>query len=178
MPLGVAEATKRSRPHASVTLALVSRRILVVEDSASTRSLVRAILEVPTFSAAVGPVEVTDAQSGFDAMRLLPRTRYDLIITDINMPDVNGLELIHFIRRSEQYRSTPLVIISTQTTERDVERAKKLGADAYVPKPFTAESLLRVCEELLGAEKNSAVSVSGDARQDERLSAPPSGPGR
>jgi two-component system chemotaxis response regulator CheY len=119
------------------------RRILVVEDSASTRSLVRAILEEDA------SFEVTEAQSGFDAMRLLPRSKYDLIITDINMPDVNGLELIHFIRRSEQYRNTPLVIISTQATERDVERGKKLGADAYVPKPFTPESLRGACEKLL-----------------------------
>ncbi|MFO0740364.1 MAG: response regulator [Labilithrix sp.] len=121
------------------------RRILVVEDSASTRSLVRAILEEDA------SFEVTEAQSGFDAMRLLPRSKYDLIITDINMPDVNGLELIHFIRRSEQYRSTPLVIISTQATERDVERGKKLGADAYVPKPFTPELLRGACVKLLGA---------------------------
>ncbi len=126
------------------------RRILVVEDSASTRSLVRAILEDPAFSGAVGPVEITEAQSGFDAMRLLPRARYDLIITDINMPDVNGLELIHFIRKSSQYRTTPLLIISTQATERDVERGKKLGADAYVPKPFSPEVLRGTCEKLLG----------------------------
>jgi two-component system, chemotaxis family, chemotaxis protein CheY len=125
------------------------RRILVVEDSASTRSLVRAILEDPLFAADVGPVEVTEAQSGFDAMRWLPRTKFDLILTDINMPDVNGLELIHFIRRSEQYRSTPLVIISTQATERDVERGKKLGADAYVPKPFTPEALREACARVL-----------------------------
>src|SRR5216117_1463468 len=97
----------------------------------------------------MGALEVTEAQSGFDAMRLLPRTRFDLIITDINMPDVNGLELIHFIRKSEQYRSTPLVIISTQATERDVERGKKLGADAYVAKPFSADALRSVCQELL-----------------------------
>jgi two-component system chemotaxis response regulator CheY len=122
------------------------RRILVVEDSASTRSLVRTILEEDA------SYEVTEAQSGFDAMRLLPRSKYDLIITDINMPDVNGLELIHFIRRSEQYRSTPLVIISTQATERDVERGKKLGADAYVPKPFTPELLRGACEKLLGSQ--------------------------
>jgi two-component system chemotaxis response regulator CheY len=125
------------------------RRILVVEDSASTRSLVRAILEDPSFSAAVGPVEITEAQSGFDAMRLLPRARYDLVITDINMPDVNGLELIHFIRKSEQYRRTPLLIISTQATERDVERGRQLGADAYVPKPFTPEHLRATCTKLL-----------------------------
>jgi two-component system chemotaxis response regulator CheY len=132
------------------------RRILVVEDSASTRSLVRAILEDPAFSAAVGPVEVIEAQSGFDAMRLLPRQRYDLIITDINMPDVNGLELIHFIRRSDQYRKTPLVIISTQATERDVERGKKLGADAYVPKPFSPEDLRGACEKLLSSREPPA----------------------
>jgi two-component system, chemotaxis family, chemotaxis protein CheY len=132
------------------------RRILVVEDSSSTRSLVRAILEDPAFSAAVGDIEITEAQSGFDAMRLLPRTHYDLIITDINMPDVNGLELIHFIRRSEQYRKTPLVIISTQATERDVERGRKLGADAYVPKPFAPEALRSACARLLTAPGSGA----------------------
>jgi two-component system chemotaxis response regulator CheY len=127
------------------------RRILVVEDSASTRSFVRAILEDPASAAAMGALEVTEAQSGFDAMRLLPRARYDLIITDINMPDVNGLELIHFIRKSEHYRTTPLVIISTQATERDVERGKQLGADAYVPKPFSPEAMRATCMRLLGS---------------------------
>lgn len=125
------------------------RRILVVEDSASTRSLVRAILEDASFAKSVGPVEVTEAESGFDAMRLLPRARYDLIVTDINMPDVNGLELIAFIRRSQTYRATPLLIISTQSTARDVERAMKLGANAYLPKPFTSEGVREVCERLL-----------------------------
>src|SRR3954471_11698224 len=131
------------------------RRILVVEDSVSTRSLVRAILEDPAFAAAVGPVELTEAESGFDAMRLLPRARYDLIITDINMPDVNGLELIMFIRKSEIYRSTPLVIISTQGTARDVDRALKLGANAFLPKPFAEAALRDLCEKLLLAPEGS-----------------------
>ncbi|MBX3216681.1 MAG: response regulator [Labilithrix sp.] len=155
------------------------RRILVVEDSASTRSLVRAILEDPAFAQAVGPVEVTEAQSGFDAMRLLPRARYDLIITDINMPDVNGLELIHFIRRSEQYRATPLVIISTQATERDVERARKLGANAYVPKPFTPASLRGACEKLLSSSGEGGAHASASpASSVEVPPAPSSGSGR
>jgi two-component system chemotaxis response regulator CheY len=134
------------------------RRILVVEDSASTRSFVRAVLEDPASAAAMGALEVTEAQSGFDAMRLLPRARYDLIITDINMPDVNGLELIHFIRKSEHYRTTPLVIISTQATPRDVERGKQLGADAYLPKPFSPEAMRETCARLLG----SATPRNGD----------------
>lgn len=116
------------------------------------RSFVRASLEDASAASAevpaLGPVEVIDARSGFDAMRLLPRTRYDLVITDINMPDVNGLELIRFMRKSAAYRTTPLLIISTQATPRDVERGKQLGADAYLGKPFTPEDLRGTCARL------------------------------
>jgi two-component system chemotaxis response regulator CheY len=125
------------------------RRILVVEDSASTRALVRAVLEDPAFSDSVEGVEVSEASCGFDAMRMLPRNRYDLIVTDLNMADINGLELIHFIRKSEHYRETPLVIISTQNTKADVDRGLALGANAYVPKPFTPEQLRETCARLL-----------------------------
>lgn len=125
------------------------RRVLVVEDSGSARALVRAILEDASFSDAFGGCEVTEAASGFDAMRLLPRGRYDLIVTDINMADINGLELIHFIRKSEHHRGTPLVIISTLAAERDVERGLALGANAYIPKPFSPEQLRTVCAKLL-----------------------------
>jgi two-component system, chemotaxis family, chemotaxis protein CheY len=117
------------------------RRVLVVEDSASARAFVRASLEDEAFSSTVGGCEVVEASSGFEAMRLLPRVSYDLIITDINMGDINGLELIHFIRKSEHHRTTPLVIISTQNTERDIERGLALGANAYLPKPFTVAEL-------------------------------------
>jgi two-component system chemotaxis response regulator CheY len=129
------------------------KKILVVEDSAAARALVRAILEDPAFSGTLGGCDVVEASCGFDAMRLLPRDRYDLIITDINMADINGLELIHFIRKSEHHRATPLAIISTQASERDVERGLALGANAYVPKPFTAEKLRDVCGALLRAPK-------------------------
>jgi len=125
-------------------------KVLVVEDSASARAFVRAILEEAEFALALGGCQVTEATSGFDAMRLLPRGPYDLIITDINMADINGLELIHFIRKSEHHRSTPLVIISTLAAQRDVDRGLALGANAYLPKPFTAEQLRATCVRLLG----------------------------
>jgi two-component system chemotaxis response regulator CheY len=119
------------------------RRVLVVEDSASTRALVRAIVEDEAFGVASGgePFEVVEASSGFDAMRLLPRGAFAVIVTDINMGDINGLELISFIRKSERHRDTPLVIISTQSTERDIERGLALGANAFVAKPFTSAAL-------------------------------------
>ena len=127
------------------------RKVLVVEDSASMRAFVRGALEDPAFSEPLGGVDVAEATSGFDAMRLLPRGPYDLIITDINMADINGLELIHFIRKSEHHRTTPLVIISTQASERDVDRGLALGANAYLAKPFSVEQLRETCTRLLDA---------------------------
>ena len=135
------------------------QKILVVEDSASTRALARAILEDADFAQVYGGVSVTEATSGFDAMRLLPRGKFQLIITDINMPDINGLELIQFIRRSEHLKATPLIIISTQSTERDVERGLSLGANAFVPKPFTKDSLQVACARFLGPSATGGASV-------------------
>ena len=114
-------------------------RILVVEDSASMRSFVRNALELDARSAA--GVDVVEASSGFEALRLLPRGPYDLVITDINMPDINGLELISFIRRSESHKLTPVLIISTQSSERDRTRGLSLGANGYLIKPFSQETL-------------------------------------
>ncbi|MGH7282030.1 MAG: response regulator [Polyangiaceae bacterium] len=124
------------------------RKVLVVDDSASTRALVRAILEDASFADGVGGCEVVEATSGFDAMRLLPRGPYDLIVTDINMVDINGLELIKFVRGSEHHKKTPLVIISTLAAQKDVERGLALGANAYLTKPFKPEELCDACVKL------------------------------
>jgi two-component system chemotaxis response regulator CheY len=125
------------------------RRILVVEDSGTTRAFVRASLEEAAFAEKHGGVEVAEATCGFDAMRMLPRGKFDLIVTDLNMTDINGLELIHFIRRSEHHRDVPLVIISTQTAKADIDRGLALGANAYVPKPFSPEQLRATVDKLL-----------------------------
>lgn len=118
-------------------------RILIVEDSSAMRAFVRATLEEG------GQAEVQEAQSGFEALRLLPRQRYDLVIVDVNMPDINGLELVAFMRRSEEHRSTPLLIISTEASARDRERGLSLGANAYLSKPFQPEELRAAVAQLL-----------------------------
>jgi two-component system chemotaxis response regulator CheY len=119
-------------------------RALVVEDSAAMRSFVTAALE------AGGRFDVTEVPSGFEALRTLPRGQFDLIVTDINMPDINGLELVRYVRDSERHKKTPLVIISTDNRTADRERGMKLGADAYVVKPFTPEELLSVVRRVTG----------------------------
>ena len=122
------------------------RRILVVEDSASTRSFIRSALE------SSGTLcDIAEASSGFDALRLLPRGPYDLVITDINMPDINGLELVQFIRKSDRHRSTALIIISTQSSEKDRTRGLSLGADEYLPKPLSTDVLISAVDRLLSS---------------------------
>jgi two-component system chemotaxis response regulator CheY len=118
--------------------------ILIVEDSSTMRSLLGSSLEELE-----GPVKLVDVASGFEALRALPRQSFDLIVTDINMPDINGLELVSFVKRNPAYHEIPLVIVSTEGSERDRDKGLELGADAYVVKPFDPEALREVARSLL-----------------------------
>jgi len=122
--------------------------ILVVEDSATMRSLIRATLEDLDV-----PVKIAEAASGFEALRVLPREPFDLIVTDINMPDINGLELVSFVKKNESYASIPLVIISTEGSERDRDKGLGLGADAYLVKPFEPDDLREIASDLLSGTR-------------------------
>ena len=122
------------------------RRILVVEDSGAMRALIGAALE-----GLEEKLEIDEAESGIAALRMLPLHVYDLIVTDINMPDINGLELVSFVKRDPRYRNTPLVIVSTEGSERDREKGLALGADAYLVKPFEPEHLRGLARDLLQA---------------------------
>lgn len=125
------------------------QHILIVEDSPTMRALLCSALEGLDTA-----VKVTEAQSGFEALRCLPRESFDLIVTDINMPDINGLELVSFVKNNDAYRSIPLVIVSTEGSERDREKGVGLGADAYLVKPFEPEALQEIVSNLL--ERNSS----------------------
>lgn len=119
--------------------------VLVVEDSAAMRSFIASTLEE------IDGVTVTEAESGFEALKELPRRNYHVIITDINMPDINGLELIRFIRENDRHKETPLIIVSTESSQRDRERGLALGANAYLVKPFSPSALKEMVESYLKA---------------------------
>jgi two-component system chemotaxis response regulator CheY len=114
----------------------VAVRVLLVEDSATMRSFVADTLEE------AGIVDVTTAPSGFAALQALPGGHFDLVISDINMPDINGLELIRFIRGSRAHARVPLLVISTGGRDKDRERCLALGASGYLVKPFAPAALL------------------------------------
>lgn len=122
----------------------MAKKILIAEDSPSMRSLI-----VSTISA-LGDYEVVEAANGFEALRVLPREKVDLVITDINMPDINGLELVNFIKQNPNYQNTPLIIISTEGSDRDREKGLALGVDAYLVKPFSPEALQDLIRNYLG----------------------------
>jgi two-component system chemotaxis response regulator CheY len=138
-------------------------RILVVEDSPAMRTYVRGTLEAAAELA--DALDIVDAGSGFDALRLLPRNTYDLVITDINMPDINGLELIRFVRQSSHLASVGVLVISTQSSDRDRARSLSLGADEFLGKPFTPEQLVDAVTACLGkrAVRKSGTSQVGAA---------------
>jgi two-component system, chemotaxis family, chemotaxis protein CheY len=110
-------------------------KVLIVEDSKVSREHIAATVE------AVDGVEAVTTASGFEALKLLPRHRFDLIITDINMPDINGLELINFVKKNPNYRDVPLIIVTTEGREQDRTRGLALGAAGYLVKPFQPEDL-------------------------------------
>ena len=142
-----ASRTKDFRPRKTAgkgeRLKPMAYSVLIVEDSKAMRGLIRATVEqMPGFS-------TFEAASGFDALKVLPARKYDLIITDINMPDINGLELISFVKGHPQYKEIPLIIVSTERSDEDRERGLSLGASGYIVKPFKGNELQELVRKVL-----------------------------
>ena len=123
-------------------------KILVVEDSPTTRAMIISAIEE-----VAGGLEIFESKNGFEALKLLPQHSFDLIITDINMPDINGLELVSFVKRNQAYRHIPLIIITTEGSERDREKGLSLGANEYLVKPFNPEMLQNVVKKYIKIKK-------------------------
>jgi len=122
------------------------KNVLIVEDSKAIRSMIRVSLEE------AGGFYATEAGNGFEALKTLPTRSFDLIITDINMPDINGLELIGYVKSNPSYQKIPLIIVSTEKTEEDKKRGMALGAAGYVVKPFRKDELMAMVEKVLKTE--------------------------
>ena len=123
------------------------KHVLIVEDSKAIRSMIRVALEE------AGGFIVAEAGNGFEALKALPTQPLDLIITDINMPDINGLELIGYVKSNPAYSTIPLIIVSTEKSEEDKKRGLSLGASGYVVKPFKKEDLMSAVGKALEGEE-------------------------
>ncbi len=116
---------------------------LIVDDSSAVRAFVRAALEDADFA------RVQEAETGFEALQLLASNTFEVVIVDINMPDINGLELLAFMNKSPRQQGAIKILISTRADGRDAKRGATLGADAFLAKPFEVDDLRKLIQALV-----------------------------
>ena len=119
---------------------------LVVEDSPMMRQLLVFALS------RVKQLRVTQADDGVDGLKKLATGKFDIILTDINMPIMDGLKLVKRVRMDPVHKDVPIIIITTESAEEDRQRALSLGANAYITKPIQAPQVIAKVRELLGLE--------------------------
>jgi two-component system, chemotaxis family, sensor histidine kinase and response regulator WspE len=132
--------------HASVARPAVRKRVLVVDDSLTVRELERKMIEGAGYAVDV-------AVDGMDAWNAIRAGRYDLVVTDVDMPRLDGIELVSLIKRDAELRHTPVMIVSYKDRDEDRRRGLDAGADYYLTKSsFYDETLLRAVDDFIGGD--------------------------
>lgn len=111
--------------------------VLIVDDSAAIRKILRRVL----IQAEVPLGDVYEAGDGIEALECLRNNTVGLIFSDINMPNMDGIQMLREIKANDRWKSIPVVMISTEGSEAKVMEAVSLGANGYVRKPFTADQI-------------------------------------
>lgn len=125
----------------------MSYRVLIVDDSPAMRSFIRRVIQISGFDCDL----CLEAANGEEALRVLDAEWVDVILTDINMPTMNGEQFVRRLEADESLRAIPVLVVSTDSTGHRVQQMLALGAKGYLPKPFTPEALREQLECLLGA---------------------------
>lgn len=115
----------------------MSKKIITVDDSKTMRKMVRFTLEE-------GGYEVFEAEDGVEALKELTAQKADVIITDLNMPNMNGFELVTELRAMPEYKFTPIIVLTTEFEDDKKQQGRAAGATGWIVKPFNAEKLLEV----------------------------------
>ena len=121
-----------------------TKNLLIVDDSRMVRKIISVSLKGEQ------QFKLYEAASGLEALDKLLETEIDLIFTDINMPNMDGLELIKRCKEDEMFQNIPIIVISTEDGVEDRERAMELGAAGFVSKPLDKQSILEITNSMLG----------------------------
>ncbi len=124
----------------------MAKKILVVEDSETIRRFISMSLKLAGF-------DVVTAVDGMDAMEKIPLHEFDLVITDLNMPNVDGYALIKSLRENPFYKELPIIILSSLGKDEDIKKGFEVGANSYLIKPFNAKRLQYEVSKYLGTGK-------------------------
>ena len=120
-------------------------KILIVDDSPTIRKMVRASLKD------LSSAEFIEAATGLEAIEQLAVSRVQVIVLDLNMPDMHGIDVLKFVRRSAQYRRIPILVLTTRGDEVSRQSAELAGATTYMTKPFAPQALAGAVQDLLDA---------------------------
>jgi two-component system, chemotaxis family, chemotaxis protein CheY len=118
-------------------------KVLVVEDSPTMRQLIVFALK------RLRGLSIVEANDGVDGLKKIAAEKFDLILTDINMPIMDGLKLVSLVRNDPNHRAIPIVVITTEGASEDRERALALGANDYITKPIQTNKIIEVSRRLL-----------------------------
>jgi two-component system chemotaxis response regulator CheY len=131
--------------------------ILIVDDSFPMRAVIKKVIKASGFD--IG--EFFEAGNGKEALQVLDEHWLDLVLTDYNMPDMNGLELLKIMKHTDTLADIPVVIVTTDGSARRVEEFLAQGAAAYIKKPFTPEQIKKNLNSLLGEPEHGQASNDG-----------------
>ena len=120
-----------------------SYNVLIVEDSPTMRQLIAFALK------RIRGIKIVEANDGVDGLKKLSSDKFDLILSDINMPIMDGLKLVSLVRRDPNFKDVPIVIITTEGASEDRERALALGANEYITKPIQTMKILETVKKLM-----------------------------
>jgi two-component system, chemotaxis family, chemotaxis protein CheY len=130
------------------------QQILIVDDSPTIRRMVRASL-VRSFAAA----EFLEAGSGLEAIERLSLSGTTLMVLDLNMPDMHGLEVLQFVRSHQKFRDVPIIVLTTRGDDASRAAAMQAGATVYLTKPFAPDTLAAAARRLLGTDDEVAATA-------------------
>lgn len=119
------------------------KQILIVDDSRTVRDSLKFFLKE-------GGYEVLEGSDGVEALKVLETAVPDLIITDVNMPNMDGLTLLENVRQSASHKFTPVLVLTTESQQSIMDKGKALGATGWIVKPFNSEKVMAVIKKVLG----------------------------
>jgi len=122
----------------------INKKILIVDDFATMRRILRNILKE------IGFTNISEADNGKTALNALKKENYDLVLCDWNMPEMSGLELLNKIRSDDELKGLLFVMVTAEASKKNIIEAIKAGVNSYIVKPFTAETVNKILNKMLG----------------------------
>ncbi len=136
----------------------MSFNVLIVDDSNAMRAVIKKIVTISGFQMD----QCLQAGNGREALEVLAENWVDVIISDINMPEMNGLELLDQLKKNETLKEIPVIMITTEGSSERMQEAFKRGAKGFIKKPFLPEDIRKVLHQVIG------VSENGEYKEDPR----------